>query len=97
MLTKCPHCDIEMTHGATTCPNCLGGVKYEYINGPSGGRVKSSKEKWLTALFLWILCFGLLWWIGESWFDGANFKVCFWLSLFGAFYMLVVPQAKKDD
>ena len=74
MLTKCPHCDIEISHGSTACPNCLGSIKYEYMTGPSGGRVKSSKEKWLIALFTWLLCFGLLWWVGESWFGGANFN-----------------------
>jgi hypothetical protein len=97
MITKCPHCDSEMTLGATTCSNCHGAVKYEYLTSPSNGRVRSKKEKWLMALFMWVLCFSLLWWVGESWFGGANFKVCFWLGLFGAIYMLVLPHAKKDD
>ena len=96
MLTKCPHCDIEMTHGATFCPNCLGDIKYEYMTGPSGGRVKSSKEKWLIALLAWMMSFGFFWWIGESLFGGASFKLCFWLGLFGAVYLLVVPLARKD-
>ncbi len=95
MLTKCPHCNIEMTHGSTKCPNCLGRVKYEYATGPSHGRAKSSKEKWMIALTIWLLSFGLFWWVG-SWLGGANFKYCFWSSLVFTFYVLVVPQAKKD-
>lgn len=96
MLIKCPHCDIEITHGAKTCPNCLGSIKYEYMTGPSGGRVKSSNEKWLIALIAWMMSFGFFWWIGESLFGGANFNTCFWLGLFGAVYLLVVPLARKD-
>lgn len=67
------------------------------MTDPSGGRVKSSNEKWLIALLAWLMSFGFFWWIGESLFNGANFKLCFWLGLFGAVYMLVVPMARKDD
>ena len=96
MKTNCPHCDIEIEHGETTCPNCLGSIRYQYMTGPSHGRVKTKKEKLLVAFFAWLLSFGALWWLGDKVYGEANLKVCFWLSLVAVFYMLVIPRAEKD-
>ena len=96
METKCPHCDIEITLGKKVCPNCLGSIRYQYMTGPSFGIVKSKREKLFIAFIAWLTVFGILWMIGDQVLGGANLKVCFWLSLFAAFYMLVVPKAEKD-